>query len=116
MCVKIKMCFNNCNTIFHATFKKKFHSCHPVQYEANDKYRQQGGGGNVFMNHHQVVPEIEIGFSRIVFRKCSAPDMKYFRLWYTINFIPFILHSPAQINFFHMSKKLLIKTIHFMKH
>ena len=69
----------------------------------------------IFDQQKQVVPKIQIGFERTNFLECASAKMKDPRCSTNTDSMAAIFKAPAQIDFFHVRKKISIQSSNFMK-
>src|SRR5690554_1933469 len=83
--------------------------CKKIEPEANGNHPDCLPKRQIFLQHHQVVTKIELGFPGIAFGQGASTYMVNYRIRAIRNSISQMFESPAQINFLHMCKKICIK-------
>ena len=93
------------------TGKQGFKSRYKIHQNPQRNLPEGLSFGQIFRQHDHIIPEIQKYFSFISFRQCSTAYMVHFRSRTGINTISQQLQAPAEINFFHMRKKISIQTL-----
>jgi hypothetical protein len=71
--------------------------------------------GEVFGQHREVVPEVEVSFGRAGLGQCAATYVVYSAATYIVNAISLALKPPTEINLFHMGEKTRIEAAYFVE-
>lgn len=94
-------------------FQIKNKGSHSIQYTTYKKYMFQFLIRQILIKHQQIISEIQKSLSRILFFQRSPSYMIYHTLRNTDKLFSPTAQTPAQVNFFHVGKKMTIQTSNF---
>ena len=89
----------------HIGFQQKLQGGKVVQPAAGAHHGTQFVGRQVFVEHEQVVAEVEVRFTRVAGVECAAPHVVGAALWHAHEFSAPHAQPPAQVNLLHVGKE-----------
>ena len=107
--VEFAVGFYNLRNVRPLALQQKENAGQAIEQFAGEDAGRFLAGMQVFVQHQQVVAEIEEGFARTLVGQGGAANVKYTGSRARPYTVSHELESPAQINFFHVGEKRKIQ-------
>ena len=96
------------------TLQQKLEGRHIVEEQSQGKDTKPTAGGQVLVEHAEVVAEIEVGLAGVGLRKGAATNMVDSRLGAILHAVAFVLGTPAKVYLLHVGKEIAVKATKLM--
>ena len=107
---EIAMGAKHCPDILIVELYQKHQQCQCVVKPANEQKTPVVVQRHILIEQEQIVPEIQICFSRIRRRQTASSEVTHRRLRNHLDVVAHAVDAPAQVDFLHMGKEILIET------